>query len=170
MAAPIVSAPRVRGGEVQLVFTPPLKFIAKQSGAFSRGLKNLDRLWNRLVPLIVSIETDQFATAGRGNPWKPLAASTLAEKLRLGYPSDTLVRTGDLRDSLTDPARAKETGPGYLAWKTDVPYAGFHQEPSRPGRPPKREVIDITISDRRRFEAAVVGWINEVSAETWGRS
>lgn len=168
MPAPVVSQPRVRGGQVELVFTPPMEFIRKQTGAFARGLRRLDRLWNRLVPIIVDIETEQFATEGRGNPWRPLAASTLEEKRRLGFPDDILVRTGALRDSLINPGKAKETGANYLAWKTDVPYAGFHQAPPTPGRPPKREVIDITVSDRRRIEAGVVGWINQVSAETWG--
>jgi len=43
-------------------------------------------------------------TAGGVNlpkPWKPLAASTRERKRREGWPMATMVRRGDLRDSLT---------------------------------------------------------------------
>lgn len=43
-----------------------------------------------------------FATAGANlpKPWAPLAGSTRARKRREGWPLTTLVRRGDLRDSL----------------------------------------------------------------------
>jgi phage gpG-like protein len=157
-----------RGG-VTVAFDPPVEFILRQTGAFRRSLENLEPLWARVAPLMAEIEERWFDTGGDGS-WPPLAESTLAQKARRGFPADPLVATGDLKDSLVDPARAGNVGPGYLAWETDVAYAGYHQDPSTPGRPPQRQVIPdpFPVEDRRKIETAIVTWVN-FAAETFGR-
>jgi hypothetical protein len=108
----------------------------------------------------------------RPGTWPALAESTVAEKARLGFPVDTMVRTGDLRDSLVDPARAMRVGRNVMTWGTDVAYARHHQAPQVDGRPPKREVIPDPMPPdlRRRFESATVAWINDVARRAYGRA
>jgi phage gpG-like protein len=98
-----------------------------------------------------------------------LAPSTLAEKARLGYPSDILVRTGELRDSLTDPGRAMKIGATEATYGTDVFYAGYHQDGTT--KMPQRQVIPLPLppSLRQRLETAMVFWVDLVAARTFGR-
>lgn len=169
-------SPVIRGGGlVSLELSPPVEFIEAQTGAFQARLEDLMPLWDRFVPVLAGIEREQFATEGHGD-WPPLAASTVAEKERHGFPPDPLIRTGALVESLTDAGQAARLDPHQMSYGTDVDYAIYHQgyrdtggDPTDPGRPPVRKVIDITVSDRRRLEAEMVGWINEVAAETLGR-
>lgn len=74
-------------------------------------------------------------------PWKPLAASTIQERIRLGFgPEPILWRTGALMESLTDrdaDGAIFDVGPDHLTVGSDLFYAGFHQEgtskmPARP--------------------------------------
>jgi hypothetical protein len=105
-------------------------------------------LWLDYADVLTRYEMEMFATAGRG-AWPPLAPSTLAWKAAHGYPPDPLIRTGDLMESLTDPARAAHVGQGRtslgtftrqaFSWGTDVEYAHFHQDGE--GSNPKRELI-----------------------------
>src|SRR5258708_4620453 len=48
-----------------------------------------------------TFQADVFSSKGAviGEPWKPLRPATLRQKARLGYPSDTLVRTGAMQRS-----------------------------------------------------------------------
>lgn len=159
------------GGGVEMRLEPPLDFVLKQSGAFRRQLEHFELwLWPRFKDAMSDIERDQFASQGHG-AWPELAESTLERKRNdpSAISLDPLIRTGDLRESLVNPARAAETGPGFLAWRSDVPYAGHHQDPEVPGRPPQRKVIDLRIEDRRRLEREMVTGLNLVAARTWGR-
>lgn len=169
MAAPVVSGGRSgAGGGVELRFVPPLSFIAKQAGAFGRQLRDLRPLWERFEPVMSEIERRQFDTQGDG-AWPALSDSTLRQKAARGWPADTLVRTGDLKASLTDPGRAFTKGAMSAEWSTPVPYAGYHQDGTT--KMPQRQVIPdpIRAEDRRKFEREMVRWIDEVSARTFGR-
>lgn len=161
MADPIVSP----GGGVTVVVTPPFDFIARQLGKLAIELEDLDPLWNRIEPAMAQIEQDQFETRGHGG-WPPLAPSTLADKARHGYPEDPLVRTGDLKESLTNPAVAAHRTHKQLTWGTDIPYAPYHQTGTP--RMPKRPPLDLRAEDRQKLEAAVVSWINKSVAKHWG--
>lgn len=55
--------------------------------------------------------------------WAALAASTLREKRRLGYPSKILTRTGALKNSISYTASGKT-----LNFGLDSPYAIYHQK------------------------------------------
>lgn len=192
MALPVIRS----GGLVSMEINPPLEFIEGQTGAFQARLFDLMPLWERFVPVLADIEREQFATEGHGD-WPPLAASTVNDKARHGFPPFPLIRTGRLYESLTDGQLAARLNPDSMSYGTDVEYARYHQEggqrivnkratiwsdhtrqgesrqaswsTNEEGHPPKRPLIDITVSDRRRLEAQMVGWINEVAAETLGR-
>lgn len=162
------------GGVVSIDLSPPMEFIDAQTGRFRDALSDLSGLWVRFAKSMSAIEAERFASAGDGE-WPPLAPSTLAEKERLGFPPDPLIRTGDLAESLTDAARAARMDPQSMSWGTDVPYAKYHQgyrddagAPTDPGRPPVRKVLDIRTADRRRLETDMVAWLNDVAREAFG--
>lgn len=170
MARAVVRA----GGVVSLELSPPLEFIEAQTGEFQRELTDFTGLWERFADTLEDVEHERFATEGFGE-WPPLAPSTIREKTRLGFPVTPLVRTGALEESLTKRELAMRLTPQSMSWGTDVPYAKYHQGwqdegvPTDEGRPPVRKVLDIRLEDRRRLEASMVGWINEVAARTLGR-
>ncbi len=169
MAAPVVSGGRsAAGGGVEIRFVPPLSFLSRQAGAFGRQLRDLRPLWDRFEPIMSELERRQFDTQGEG-AWPGLAESTLRQKAAHGYPPDPLVRTGALKDSLTDPGRAFTRGAMSAEWGTNVPYAHYHQDGTT--KMPQRQVIPdpIKADDRRKFEQAMVKWIDEVAARTFGR-
>jgi phage gpG-like protein len=158
------------GGNLLTVeLNPPSDFIARQDGAFRRALEDLGELWARFEPIMSDIEQTVFFESGPG--WEPLAESTARQKAREGWPAQIMVRTGRLEQSLIDPAAAADTAPMQMTWGTDVDYAHWHQTGGyKAGRPPQRKLIDIGVDERRRFERSMVGWINDVSARTWGQA
>jgi len=150
---------------VQIVLQPPVSFILRQSGAFRRALLDLTPLWGRFKTVMSEVEQERFDSQGYGD-WPPLAASTLRRR----GPGPILVQTGQLRDSLVNPAQAAQTTRSTMTWGTGVPYAHWHQDGgSIPGRPPQRVILDIRTEDRRRLEQQMVGYVNDVAARTWGR-
>jgi len=163
MAGQVVSV--AGSGGVSFRLSPPLDFIMRQAGAFRRHLTNLEPLWDRFKPILAGIEEKRFAEHGPG--WAALAESTIRQKSAKGYPLDPLIATGDLRDSLTQESRAADVSRMRMTWGSDVPYATFHQEGT--DRMPQRKPLDIDLDGRRRLEMAMVGWINEVARDTFGR-
>lgn len=168
MATPVTGARSSGPGGVTIMLDPPLEFILRQTGAFRAALEDFGPLWDKLSDVMEKVEQDQFDSEGHGQ-WATLADSTLAEKQRLGFPEQILVRTGDLKDSLTDPGRAASKQPFSMTWGTDVPYAIYHQLGTE--KMPERQVIPdpFPVEDRRKLEVAMVTWINEMSALTWDR-
>jgi phage gpG-like protein len=168
MPIPAAGARSAGPGGVTIMLDPPLEFISQQVGRFRAGLEDFGPLWERFDKVMEQVEGDRFDTEGHGL-WPALADSTLAGKLRLGYPAQILLRTGDLRESLVDPARASHKERFEMWWGTDVSYAQYHQEGT--DRMPERQVIadPFAVEDRRKLEREQVTWINEVSALTFGR-
>lgn len=155
---------------VRVVLSPPVPFILRQTGTFKRNLLNLSPLWDKFKPVMSAIEQERFDTEGHGQ-WPALADSTIQDRLKHGYSAGPILqRTRDLADSLIDPNRAAQTGPRHMIWGTDVAYAHYHQDGGTvAGRPPRREILDIRVDDRRKLEQAQVQWINEIAARTFGR-
>jgi phage gpG-like protein len=162
MPAAVTSA----GKGANVTFNPPVEFINKQIGGFRRKLEDLIPLWTMFKPEMERIEAERFDAEGYG--WAPLAPATLEDRARQGFPPGPILhRTGELRDSLVNPARAADMTPDTLTWGSDVEYAGYHQDGTP--RMPQRKVIDIRVEDRRALERQMIRWINEVSRSTWGR-
>lgn len=111
---------------------------------------SLGRGWTEvldaLVPIIQNGERSIFLEerSPGGNPWAPLAASTIARK---GF-SKILVETGRLFESLTTPGGTTDThwetseDPIVLVFGTKVEYAQFHQTGTR--RMPARPAVGLT--------------------------
>lgn len=99
--------------------------------------------WDTLLTWWAARNLTHFRNSGKRwkTPWKPLARSTLAEKMRLGYPADILIRTGELRDSLSKrPLPVERLRPHEMEAGTDVGYAHFHQTGT--SRMPARKLIN----------------------------
>jgi len=162
-------------GIVSLTLRPPLQFIEAQLGEFRARLLDMSGLWERFADVMEGTERARFATSGFGE-WPPLAEKTIQYKYRHGFPLFPLIRTDALWASLTEREQAMRIMPQRMTWGTDIPYAKYHQgfqdeagTPTDPGRPPVRKPLDLRVGDRRRLEAAMVAWINEIAAETIGR-
>lgn len=119
----------------------------------------------------------QFQVGGVPS-WRPLAASTIAQKRAQGYPrlnrqglvpasavqggafgpQNILERTMRLFESWTNPRHPEHVSKledGRVVEGTSVPYSGFHQTGGRDGkRPPKRPIV-ITEAAMRAAAAAI---------------
>lgn len=98
-----------------------------------------------------------FATNGAvdGSPWKPLDPQYAAWKIENYGANGILVRTGELRSSLTiDNARGaiREIRRQSATFGTDIPYAKFHQRGTQnmPERPPiiSNDLVYAGIGDK----------------------
>lgn len=92
---------------------------------------------------------DNFQSEGGmlGKPWQPLAAKTLREKRRLGYPDDILVRTGKMRDSFRSEANAT-----FVDIWNEMPYFVYHQSNQPRKKLPRRIMMRL---DEQRKQAIV---------------
>lgn len=85
--------------------------------------------------------------SGRAAEWAPLAPSTVAERIRLGYGGDhpILWRTGALGESLAIEGAAgnlSDIQDWSAAFGTQIPYGRFHQTGTR--RMPARPIVGLT--------------------------
>lgn len=155
-------------------------------GALVAQLGDMDGLWARYAEIMAATEAEWFASNGDGL-WPPLAEDTLRDKLRDGWPPDTLIRTGALRDSLIDPGQAMDISQGRstlgtftesaMTWGTSVTdergreYAHFHQHTAEGSmipvdygdRPPERQVIPWPLPPEVEAEmfAADESWLED---------
>lgn len=90
-----MSAPFVAAAE--------MKKVARALRRLDRNSLDMTTVWRQAGSRIARDNRRQFATKGafQGTPWKPLAASTLRQKLRSGGPRGMLKRTGALFRSFT---------------------------------------------------------------------
>lgn len=153
-------------------------------------LGDMEDLWARYAEIMSAGEAEWFASNGDGS-WPPLAHDTVRDKELGGWPPETLVRTGNLLESLTDPLQAMnvESGPAsarstlgtfganMMTWGTSVTddrgreYAHYHQhtqegtmlEHDYGGRPPQREVIPqpLPAAWQSQMRDADDAWVRE---------
>ena len=102
---------------------------------------------------------------GPFNAWEPLADSTVADRVNKGFtPNDPLVRTGDLRDSITVTQKGREAVVG-----SDSEIA-VHQEQGTERIPPRPFLGPAGFASKRRIAVLatnmVVAW---VSGRGWHR-
>lgn len=144
-----------------------LSEVRAQIGRLRASLGDLVPLWERVGETMAEVEAEWFLSEGDGM-WPPLERVTLVDKASIPTlfgPEAILIRTGDLFESMTDPAVAMEIGQGRsslgtfttssMSWGTDVrdsrgrEYAHFHQHLDEMGQeadygrhPPKRQGIE----------------------------
>lgn len=93
----------------------------------------------------------QFAREGDGatGKWAPLSPRTIADKIRNGYPTRILVRTGEMRDAIVsrDGFTVDAT---QMRYAPKVPhYARYHQHGTE--RMPRRRIVDLSAGHRKHM-------------------
>ena len=140
------------------------------SRAFSRfadHIKDMRPAFEEIVKLFYQMESQQFESEGAhgSGGWAPLAPSTLEQKLRMGYPSKMLVRSGKLMLSLTGQASGSvvEVRPLMLAVGTSIPYGVFHQRGT--AKMPARPLIQLSEDDKTKWHKTIHKYIVEKAKE-----
>ena len=131
------------------------KQVARGFSRFAGEVKDISDAFREIAKDFKEIEKKQFDSEGGygSGGWKPLAASTLRQKARLGHPSDILVATGAMRDSLVGNTgdTIEEVKPKSLRVGTKRGYARYHQKSASKRRP----VIELTSGDKTRWSKII---------------
>lgn len=118
--------------------------------------------WDALLTWWAARNETNFRNKGKRwkTPWAKLAESTVDDRVRRGYPPhDTLIREGQLRDSLAKrPLGIERLYPHEVTAGTKVPYAHFHQDGTK--KMPARKLINARqVSLEGVASTAVINWI-----------
>ena len=114
--------------------------LRREIRAEARQLSDHRRFFRIMVfPVLKRLFREVFRTRGYGR-WRPLAASTIAEKRRKGYSLDPLVRTQVYRASSTG-LRGLRLRPNVLEITSPIIYAKYHEYGTR--HIPKRAVFEL---------------------------
>lgn len=122
---------------------------------------NLIPAWDELLTWWAQQNRAHFA--GRGErwrtPWPPLAPATIAEKIRLGYPTDPLVRTGRMRSQLVArPLGFERLDQTSVIAGTRLERAVFHQRGTK--YMPRRQLVNARqVTAEQAATSAVRSWI-----------
>lgn len=138
-------------------------------GELVRAIRDLRPLYEEaLEPDFYRLQTERFDTEGGARKWEPLSPVYAAKKAEHFPGRRILELTGTLRESLTKRGAAEQVrriSATTMELGTAVPYAGTHHLGSskRMWIPapfymwingvPRREVIDFTPDDERRWQA-----------------
>lgn len=124
---------------------------AKLEGVVSRS-QDLTVPMKMGAQLMMGSVNDNFSQSGRPSAWRALAPSTLRQKIRKGYSSRPLVRTGILKSSIS-PKVDKES----FRVGTSVSYAGYNQFGTR--KMPARPFVVFQDHDVQDINKLVVDYI-----------
>ncbi len=131
-------------GEKQL--SRRLRKIGEGVKDFSPELKSVSQM------LTGVFKGKVFDTKGAvlNDPWPPLAASTIREKRRLGYPTDPLIRTGKMRGSFK-----KRVSPQEAEIWNATKYFKYHQSRKPRHHLPRRVMMKLT-EDLKRSAIQII--------------
>lgn len=122
-------------------------------GRVDHKLRDLRWLWGTLTDLFTEKEKQWFRSGGQG-AWPALSPAYAAWKARVYPGRPVMVREGDLRDQLTQPAKAVVAQTDEVLFLgTTLPYAAFHLGgPKMPARPPLIPRVSLAAGLARRVE------------------
>ncbi len=122
---------------------------------------NLIPAWDELLDWWARENRKHFT--GRGQrwhtPWPPLAPATIAEKIRLGFPTDPLVRTGRMRSHLVSrPLGFERLSQTSVVAGTRLERAVFHQRGTK--YMPRRQLVNAPqVTREQAATSAVRSWV-----------
>lgn len=132
--------------------------------AMGHRIENPEPAWPRVGKMLSQAVRQQFITRGSylGTPWKPLKPDYLLWKVMNGFPWQTLVMRGDLRNSFTDRPMSVESYLGKSAvFGSDDRKVVWHQfgtfrngkrvNPARPMLVVNQMIRDETTDIVRRY-------------------
>ncbi len=117
------------------------KQLAREMLGFTVRLKDFTIPFTDATKQLTKIfSTDVFNTQGGviGEQWKRLSPYTVAQKARLGFPQDTLVRTGTMKKSFKS---IVETHQAVIY--NDVDYFKYHQSNAPRKKIPRRVMMKL---------------------------
>lgn len=130
---------------------------------FAATMLDLRPFWPLVVPLFIQWMGQQFDTEGDwgGEPWAPLAESTIAEKAAHGGGTSILIDTGAMRRAAGQPQRVAT--PSSLTLTIVDPKIGYHQDGT--DRMPARPVIpaELPVTAEAELEAAAEAYIADMA-------
>jgi hypothetical protein len=135
---------------------------ARKIRAMADRAQDVSPAWHAVIAWFAEQNRKQFATRGARyvTPWRPLAASTVQQKRRAGFPLDPLVRTTKLRDSLTRrPLGVEHVTGREMTAGTTARYARFHQVGTRRGLPSRPLFSAAQIRREQAVSTAIASWI-----------
>lgn len=122
------------------------------------------RAWEAVGRYMAREVNKQFMTKGAnfGTPWKPLAASTVMQKRKAGYPLQPLVRTGDMKRTFAYPRINQNVRGSMAVFGSDDAIALFqHGGTKMNGKRhiPKRPILKVTPKMTRDVKKILEGYI-----------
>ncbi len=131
--------------------------------AMSERASNVLPAWNVFLDWFTDGNREQFGTQGKKwrTPWRELREPSLMQKRREGWQGDILVRSGELKRSVSDrPMQLERLGPHDMSAGTRVPYAQFHHRGAPRAGIPKRALWSArTIQSSGAATSAIKSWI-----------
>ena len=135
--------------------------IKKKIKGIKERSENLMPAWNAVLDWWTHGNQQHFGTQGKRwrTPWKELNPHYLAAKRDDGWMGDILVRTSDLRRSLSDrPLPIEHITPHEVVAGTNVKYAHFHQDGTK--KMHRRQLINAdAVRSEGGATSAVINWI-----------
>lgn len=135
------------------------KLISRQLLRIADRTVDFTPVWGSVADFIRGGETDLFDTQGAssGRPWEQIQPATIARKIAQDLDPRILHATHRLRDSLTEghgdtPGNADQvliTTPSAIAFGSNVPYAGRHQNPKDGGT--QRRPLDFNETGKQHI-------------------
>jgi hypothetical protein len=117
--------------------------------------------WHAVLDWWTHGNTQHFGTQGARwrTPWRELNPTYLATKRDEGWMGDILVRTSDLRRSLTDrPLPIEHITATEFSAGTNVSYAAYHQDGTRK-MPPRKLINARQVRAEGAVTSALANWI-----------
>ena len=145
-------AVRVRHGQAGVTLEGDERVI-RNLEHLRRKINDLGWLFGTLTELFIAKERNWFSSEGRG-VW-PALSPAYARWKAVAYPGQPLmVRTGDLRKTLTSPRAVLAETDDTLTLGTGVPYAAYHARGAGnlPQRAPLIPAVSITTGLAHRIE------------------
>jgi len=128
---------------------------------FQDNLADAEPMFQALADVVAKANKQQFNKSGAyyGALWAPLSPKYAAWKSK-AYPGQPLmVRTGDLRSSLTErPFGIEEVTSSRMVVGTGLSYASFHQRGT--DKMPSRPLVGLhPRADRKKFSTTLHDWV-----------
>lgn len=129
----------------------------------SERSQNVRPAWDVFLDWFTDGNRKQFGSQGKywGTPWKELSPAYLASKRADGWMGDILVRTSDLKRSVSDrPMGMERLGAHDMNAGTRISYAGYHHKGAPRARLARRPLWNARAIERSgAATSAVKSWI-----------
>lgn len=142
-----------------------LRKVAATLRGMDKRVDNLYPIWPKVGNIVARANARAFATKGAstGKPWRPLAGSTLAQKMRAGWPVAPLVRSGAMKREFTGrPMGIERYQPRQATFGASSQVAAWQQYGThRNGKRhiPPRLIQRMNADDRAAIRRQVAAWI-----------